>query len=295
MLKVMLTGACGRLGRAIMQEGRGRFEFVAVDRSADVLRLGEVHGVQCDLMDRETLARAAMGCDVAIHAAATHGGDVGRATPADFYRVNVQGTGNVFEACQAAGVKRVVNISTLTILYGLGWLGNGRCVVTEESPVALEWVYPDSKYLGEQVGNFYARNTDIEVVHLRYAWIRPVGIEKVGPGLLARSIMASDAGQAALQACTAPGLKCEVILVAPDSVLTQGDIEAGIADPMGTLERLWPGCAELLNKQGVKVSGDDFWPVARVDKCGAKLGWKPRVTFEKYLEALGWAPSAVRG
>ncbi len=290
MMRIMLTGACGRLGRAIMEQGRGRFEFVPVDRSSCVLDMG---GVQCDLMEQDALGKAAQGCDVAIHAAALHGGDVDHVSAADFYRVNVAGTGNVFEACVRAGVKRVVNISSLTILYGLGWKGNGRSVVTEESGTALEWIYPHSKYLGEQVGDFYARKKGIEVVHLRYAWIRSVGVEKLGTGLLARAISASDSGQAALRACVTPGLKNEVFLIGPDTPITQADIDAGLEDPMGVLERLWPGCSQVLVKNGVRVIPEDLWPVASIEKAARMLDWRPQVTFERYLETLGWASGVV--
>jgi nucleoside-diphosphate-sugar epimerase len=286
MPRILVTGACGRLGQAIMQAGQGRFEFVPMDRSAAVLEMG---GVQCDLMDVDALAKAARGCDMAIHTAAMHGGDIQKATPADYYRVNIQGTGNVMAACLGARVKRVVNVSTLTVLYGLGWLGNGKSVVTEESPLALEWVYPDSKYLAEQVADFYARNSEIEVAHLRYAWIRPVGIEKIGAGLLARSVAASDAGEAALCACVAPGIKNEVFLIGPDSPVTQSDIDAGLTDPMGVVERYWPGSAQVLAKNGVQVRAEELWPVARIDKAMDKLNWRPQVTFERYLETLGWA------
>ncbi len=286
----MVTGACGRLGRAILQAGRGQYEFVAVDRSPAVLELG---GVVCDVMDLEGLTRAARGCDMAIHAAAMHGGDMDRSSPADFYRVNVAGTGNVFEACVRGGVGRVVNVSSLTILYGLGWKGNGPSVVTEETPPALEWIYPHSKYLAEQVGDFYARSKGVEVVHLRYAWIRPAGIETIGTGLLARAISASDSGEAALRACVAPGLKNEVLLIGPDTPITQRDIDSGIDDPMGTVERLWPGSAQVLERHRVRVTAENLWPVANIEKAAQMLDWRPKVTFERYLETLGWAPGVA--
>lgn len=287
MKRIMLTGACGRLGRAIMRQGLERFEFVPVDTSPAVLNLG---GVQCDLLDEPAITRAAKGCDAIIHTAATHGGNRDTASNVDFLRTNVLGTNIIFEAAARTGVQRVVTASTLTILYGTDWLGNGKSVVTESTRPALEWIYPQSKHMAEQLGHFYARTTNIEVVQLRYAWIRVVPIDSIGFGLLARSIADSDAAEAALAACVAPGLRDEVFLIGPDTPIEQRDIDAAQLDPMGTLERLFPGCTEILEAANQRPRAEEFWPIARIDRAKTMLNWRPEVTFSAYLQRLGWAP-----
>jgi nucleoside-diphosphate-sugar epimerase len=99
--------------------------------------------VDADLLDRESLARAAAGCRAVVHAAAWTGG--AGLSPEQAWSSNVDGTGNVLAAAAAAGVERFIYISSVAV-YGL----NRARVIDESSATPpVGQLYPDSKIAAE--------------------------------------------------------------------------------------------------------------------------------------------------
>ena len=102
-------------------------------------------------------------CEVAFHAAAKVE-DFG--DPADFERINVQGTRNVVHACKAGGVRRLVHVGTEAALMAGQPLVNvdERAELRPDSPV----LYSSSKAKAEQI----VRAADFEtaVVRPRFVW-----------------------------------------------------------------------------------------------------------------------------
>jgi nucleoside-diphosphate-sugar epimerase len=88
-----------------------------------------------ELSDEESLQAAARECQLAFHAAA-HLGEFGPKW--EFEETNVRGTANVIEACRAAGVRRLVHVSTEAVLLA----GDPLVNVDETAPLR-----PDSKAL----------------------------------------------------------------------------------------------------------------------------------------------------
>ncbi|MBN2497053.1 MAG: NAD-dependent epimerase/dehydratase family protein [Deltaproteobacteria bacterium] len=115
---VLVTGASGfiggRLAVALRQRGyRVRAHF----RPGDDAGALERAGVECfasDICDRDSLERAARGCEGVFHVA----GNVSfrRRDRALQRRVNVEGTRAVLAACRRAGVRRLVHTSTVNTL-----------------------------------------------------------------------------------------------------------------------------------------------------------------------------------
>jgi len=107
MANILLTGGSGFVGSAIREAAARRgLEIDAPPRS------------MLDILRPETLAPAMKGIDTVVHAAgAAH---VFRRTPATdewTRRTNVDGTRNVVAAARAAGVRRVVLVSSVAV-YG---------------------------------------------------------------------------------------------------------------------------------------------------------------------------------
>ena len=110
------------------------------ERSADG---GGIELVRADLLDAESLRRAADGCRAAVHAAAWTGGPELSSDMA--WRTNVEGTANVLAAAQAAGVERFIYISSVAV-YGV----NCAPLVDESMPtLPVGQLYPDSKIAAE--------------------------------------------------------------------------------------------------------------------------------------------------
>jgi nucleoside-diphosphate-sugar epimerase len=83
-----------------------------------------------DVTDADAVRTATKGSDAAIHCAALLGG--ASQDLADFQAVNVQGTKNVLDAAEAAGLRRVVAVSTGTFFDTAGGLDREDAPVTKE-------------------------------------------------------------------------------------------------------------------------------------------------------------------
>jgi dihydroflavonol-4-reductase len=146
-MKCLVTGATGFLGTHLVRalEAHGH-DVVAFSRSTGG-----------DVLDPVAVRDAAEGCTAAFHCA----GKVSR-RPADaeaLYRLHVEGTKNVLEACEASGVARVVVASTSgTVAVS----DSSDRVATEEdeAPIGIvsRWPYYRSKLFAERAA--LARNRD---------------------------------------------------------------------------------------------------------------------------------------
>jgi len=287
-MRILLTGACGLLGRAVMKMAEGLHEFVALDLAQSVEALD---GVRACVTDSEAVMQAARGCDAIIHLAAAHGGMRSQCDEATFIRINVLGTQSVFCTAMRWNIHRVVLASTMEVLGGHDWDAYGMTILDESLPPRPDWIYPVTKLQAEQLGSYYAKVHGREVVSLRYCGLHALPAEQLGLGLLARQLTADDAAAATLLAVSRPELRDEVIHIAPVSPLTQRDInESLLKNPWPVLERHWPGCCALLKNRGIEPERRWFWPVTRTDKARLMLAWRPRHTFETVLRAWGWQP-----
>ncbi len=138
-MRVLVTGATGFLGTHLVAslEARGH----------EVVPFSRRHGG--DVLDGGAVRAAAAGCDGAFHCA----GKVSR-KPADaeeLYRVHVEGTKSVLDACADAGVRRVVLASTSgTVAVS----DSPDHVATEddEAPIGIvsRWPYYRAKLFAER-------------------------------------------------------------------------------------------------------------------------------------------------
>lgn len=116
--KVVLTGATGFLGSAIARvlvaRGHAVSALVRDGTPRDVLAGVPVQFVPGDLTDAASIARAMQGCTAAIHCAADY--RIWVPDPARMFAVNVEGTRAVMQAALAAGLSRVVHVSSVATL-----------------------------------------------------------------------------------------------------------------------------------------------------------------------------------
>ena len=105
-----ITGATGFVGQALLDRAVAAGTPVrALARKPQAARAG-VEWIVGDLDDRAALTAMLTGAEAVIHVA----GVVNAPDPAAFEAANVGGTLNVIEACLAAGVQRLVHVSSLS-------------------------------------------------------------------------------------------------------------------------------------------------------------------------------------
>ncbi|GIV77672.1 MAG: oxidoreductase [Litorilinea sp.] len=146
---VLVTGATGYIGgrlaeRLVTEEGvhvRGLVRNPA--KAAELARRG-IEVVPGDITDPASLQGAMAGCQVVFHAAAW----VSEAGSRDeVWAVNVQGTQNVVDAALAAGVQRLVHVSSCAVYGSLQQFD-----IDEETPPRRTGnLYADSKVEAEEV------------------------------------------------------------------------------------------------------------------------------------------------
>jgi nucleoside-diphosphate-sugar epimerase len=165
MTSAFVTGGSGFIGGALIErlrrEGWDVRALARSEQAAERVRELGAEPVMGDLDDLHV-----EDCEVAFHAAAKVE-DFG--DPADFERVNVQGTRNVVAACRAGGVRRLVHVGTEAALMA----GQPLVNVDESAPLRPDSpaLYSSSKAKAEQL----VRDSDgIEtvVVRPRFVWGR---------------------------------------------------------------------------------------------------------------------------
>lgn len=161
MPKAFLTGATGFVGGALLRAllDRGWGVRALARPGSDQRNLSGLEGrferVDGDLRSREHLTRACDGCDVVFHVAARY--SLWNPRPDEIYEDNVEGTRNLLEAAQAAGVRRIVYTSTVGVLRPAA----ADPGADESQLAALESLhghYKRSKWLAEQLARDFAAN-----------------------------------------------------------------------------------------------------------------------------------------
>ena len=160
-LAVVVTGAAGRIGRAVAAELLARGHRVrGFDR---VPSPGLADQVQGDLARPGDVARAVAGADAVVHLAATPDEDdfLTRLLPD-----NVVGLYHLLEQARLAGVRRVVLASSGQVVRGHA----GPVPITPEMPVAPRNWYAATKVLAEAAGQAYAHLHGLSVIVVRCGW-----------------------------------------------------------------------------------------------------------------------------
>jgi dihydroflavonol-4-reductase len=172
MKPVLITGATGFLGRHLLARLAGTAPLRALVRDA-ARAPDDVEAVVGDIASREDVRRAAAGVGQIYHLA----GVVSRDPKDDplLYRVHVEGTRNVCEAALAAGVERMVAVSSSgTVAVGREPFAHDETSGYKTAVVA-EWGYYLSKIYAEKLALDYWQRHKLPVVIVNPALL-------LGPG-----------------------------------------------------------------------------------------------------------------
>ena len=158
--RVLITGAAGRIGRALRSGLRGHYPLLRLGDVAPQQAAGPSEEVVAlDLNDRLGTEAAMKDVDMVIHLAAI----ASEASFDDILAANITTTYSVFEAARRAGIRRVVYASTHHVM---GFYARGESVGPHD-PVRPDSLYGVSKVFGEALGRLYADKYGLDVVCLR--------------------------------------------------------------------------------------------------------------------------------
>lgn len=150
MKNVFVTGGDGFLGSNLVEDliQRGYHVTVMVQpgRSTGLLDSMDLTQVEGDLLDQQSILDITKGQDAIIHIAAIT--DVWPAQAPKYWKVNVEGTQNIINACLANGVQRLIHCSSASAFR----YGSKAQPGTEETPGTGGLLdYIDSKKKGQEI------------------------------------------------------------------------------------------------------------------------------------------------
>ena len=152
-MRVLVTGGTGFVGSQLVAALVSRGDQVRVLRRANSSLLAleglpNIEHVIGDILDLEAVAQAVTGCDLVFHVAALS--SYWRAQREQIYRINVDGTRTVLEACLQARVPRVVVTSSVGAI-GIRPDGRPADETTHFDRASANLAYADSKHRAEAV------------------------------------------------------------------------------------------------------------------------------------------------
>lgn len=173
-MRVLVTGGIGLIGHTVVKRLQNKgWDVKVIDIAPQTELPDSVYSV-CDITDYDSLREKMKGCDAVVHMAALRSPYYAQAP--EVFRINVQGTFNVFEAAAKQGIKRVVQASSINAI-GCAWnisdFSPQYFPIDENLPKYTSDVYSYSKELIESIGDYYWRRDGISGTALRFPWVYP--------------------------------------------------------------------------------------------------------------------------
>ncbi|MFQ5430304.1 MAG: NAD-dependent epimerase/dehydratase family protein [Phycisphaerae bacterium] len=324
----LVTGATGLLGSHIVEQLRkqGRPVRALVRFGSDVewLRTQDVELVEGDLTNLASVERACEGVQCVYHAAAR----VGDWGPwPEFLKITVEGSNNLFDAAEKAGVPRFIHISSISVY---GHRNEPGLVIDETEPLGVKvhkWsYYTRAKVMvEEELRRRHEAGSRVKYTVIRPSWLygprdratlaRLAAMIRQGKAKLLGNgdnrlnvVYAGNVAEACLLAADNPKAVGQAYNCSNDGELTQRQYFDLLADALGEprVTRTVPfkvayGAAFVLEvlghlfkwKKPPMITRYAVWLMGRdtffsADKARRELGWKATVGYEEGI------PSTVR-
>ena len=164
--KILITGASGYLAQFIIERLHTRYELTLTDIVAPENVPPNTTFIKADVTNASDIEAVCADQDAVVHLVALVRGRSDK--PASLFAdVMVKGTWNVAEACVRQGVRKLVNISSISACPPAP---NAKLPyeVTDDFQFGPgDLYYALSKYLGEQIGAAYHQAHGLDVIHVR--------------------------------------------------------------------------------------------------------------------------------
>ena len=220
-LKVLVTGAAGRIGSYFAMHSESRFDLRLLclegEATGDIDGVGEIQFG--DITNLDDCKQACDGIDVVLHLAADPSPT---ATWDVVQRVNIGGTYNVFAAAKAEGVRRVVYASSIHAVSGYP---RGQQVHASQ-PVNPGDLYGVSKCFGEALGRYMAEQEGLQCIAVRIGAFQPPETAEQPDklGLIDGFVSKRDLNQLLQKAIEAEHLRWAVVQALSDNAFNFMDI-----------------------------------------------------------------------
>jgi len=294
-MRVLITGAAGEFGRDLVPWLAKSHDVRATDIAPTETPCEFVQAtetpcefVQADLRDPEQVKPLVEGIDAIVHLAVLLPFDY---ATADFVDVNTKASTLLCEAAAAAGVSRMVYISTVWAT-GHG-TEEGYLPVDEEAPLRPQEMYGLTKLQGELSAEYYARTQGLSTLVLRmcgyqrcpeFAPDGTIDLDTADLVAVADSMLRpgqklyspTDLGAVMQAAVTVEGVDFERMIVGNHVPWQAADIENLKADPLAVAEKYCPGIAELYAANEAQLAPVGFFYT--VEKLQRILGLKHEYT-----------------
>jgi nucleoside-diphosphate-sugar epimerase len=315
MSRILVTGGAGFIGSSVVKALATRGDAVVafdIAHSARLAAMAQTHPniefVQGEITEWPQvvgLIRSRMP-DAVIHCAAIVGVTNSLASPIGTFRVNVDGSLNLFEAMRLFGVRRVVNLSSEET-YGIFEADT----ISENHPNRPLKPYGISKYAVERLACDYQSAHGLEVVHVRTCWVYGPGLPRprvpkilIDAAVAGRKLHLPDGGDfrvdqvyiddcvdGIIKALDKPRHRFDVYHIAT------GDAPS-FAEIVDIIRELEPG-ADLAIGPGPYRFADGTEAVRKgaldITRARAELGYEPRFPIKEGLAAYLEATRAGRG
>lgn len=279
-MKILITGAAGRVGRATYIALASEHEVVGLDTSPS-----STTDVVASITESARLRTALHGVDAVIHIAAVHAPHVEHLSDEAFETVNVTATEALARMAVEAGVRSFVFTST-TALYGSASTQNDQAAWIDEATIPHpRTVYHQTKLKAESMLESIAATTALPVTVIRMSRCFPEPAPIMAAYRLHRGVDVRDVADAHALAATSPASGIRRFVVSGSTPFLHEDRYLLMTNAQDVIEIRCPELTAAFRRRrwNLPSSIDRIYSPSL---AMSELKWRAKYGFEEVLAQL---------